>query len=140
MDESKLREIFEHAVATEERDFGTFFLFKFLDFDIAFPDDTCVVAFEVRDYMLNPQGSLHGGVAALALDVSAGHLIHCVTGQGGATLEMKISYVRPAMPGPVRCTGRFLKRGRSISAMESRMTGEGGKLLAMATSTWQMPR
>jgi len=140
MDDQAAREIFERAIATQEPAFGTFFLAKFLGFDVSYPDDTCVVGFQVRDYMFNPQGSLHGGIAAVALDVSMGHLIHHVTGRPGITLEMKIQYMRPAVPGPVRCTGRFLRRGRAISAMESRMTDADGKLLSMATSTWQMPR
>ena len=90
--------------------------------------------------MFNPQGSMHGGLMGVGLDVSMGHLIHHVTGKPGITLDMRIQFMRPAMPGRVRCTGRFLKRGRAISAMESRMTNEAGKLLAMATATWQMPK
>lgn len=139
MDEDAAREMFETALATQEPAFGTFFLVRFLGFDITFEDETCTVAFEVRDYMFNPQGSLHGGIAAVALDVSMGHLIHHVMGEGGLTLEMKIQYMRPARPGPVRCVGRFLKRGRSLSSMESRMTDAEGKLLSMATATWKMP-
>ncbi len=139
MDEKAAREAFEHALATQEPAFGTFFLAKFLGFEITYPDDTCRVAFSVRDYMFNPQGSLHGGIAASALDVSMGHLIHHVTGKPGLTLEMKVQYMRPARPGPVVCTGRFLKQGRSISPMEARMTDLDGKLLAMATATWHMP-
>lgn len=142
MDETTAREIFEHAIATQEPAFGTFFFAKFLGFGISFDDaeEACFVDFTVHDYMFNPQGSLHGGIIAVALDVSMGHLIHHVTGKGGITLEMKVQYMRPAMPGAVRCTGRFLKKGRSISQMEGRMTGAEGKLLAMATSTWQMPK
>ena len=139
MDDTTARAMFEEALAAQEPAFGRFFLAKFLGFDISFEDQICIVAFEVRDYMSNPQGSLHGGITAVALDVSMGHLIHHVCGEGGLTLEMKIQYMRPARPGPVRCTGRFLKRGRSLSAMESRMTDTEGKLLSMATATWKMP-
>ena len=139
MDEETARRTFEEALETQEPAFGRFFLAKFLGFDISFADEACTVAFEVRDYVLNPQGSLHGGIAAVALDVSMGHLIHHVTGEPGLTLEMKVQYMRPAAPGPVRCVGRFLKRGRSVSAMESRMAGAEGKLLSMATATWKMP-
>jgi uncharacterized protein (TIGR00369 family) len=139
MDAAAARAAFETALATQAPGFGTFFLARFMGFDITYPDDACVVAFTVREDMLNPQGSLHGGLAAVALDVSMGHLIHHATGRAGLTLEMKVSYLRPAMPGPVQATGRFLKRGRSISAMESRMIGPEGKLLSMATATWKMP-
>lgn len=140
MDDQATRAAFEHALATQHPGFGTFFLARFLGFEIAYPGEVCEVAFAVREDMLNPQGSLHGGIIAAALDVSMGHLINRVTGGPGLTLEMKVSYMRPAMPGRVVCTGAFLKQGRSISAMEARMTGEDGKLRAMATATWHMPR
>lgn len=139
MDEATARQMFESALAAQEPTFGKFFLARFLGFDISFEEESCVVAFTVRDYMFNPQGSLHGGISAVALDVSMGHLIHHATGEAGLTLEMKIQYMRPARPGPVRCVGRFLKRGRTLSAMESRMLDGEDRLLAMATATWKMP-
>lgn len=140
MNEAAARAAFEEALATHAPGFGTFFLARLLGFEITFPGETCVVSFEVKDFMFNPQGSLHGGLAASALDVSMGHLIHHTTGKAGLTLEMKVTFMRPAMPGRVACTGRFLRRGRSISAMESRMTDADDRLLSMATATWQMPR
>jgi uncharacterized protein (TIGR00369 family) len=139
MDEAAARAMFETALAEQAPEFGRFFLAKFLGFEISYPEDVCLVAFTVRDYMFNPQGSLHGGLAAVALDVSMGHLIHHAAGAPGLTLEMKVQYLRPARAGPVRCVGRFLKRGRTLSAMESRMSDEDGKLLAAATATWKMP-
>jgi uncharacterized protein (TIGR00369 family) len=97
------------------------------------------VAFTVHDFMFNPQGSLHGGVIATALDISMGHLIKHVTGRPGITLEMKTQYLRPAKAGRVTCEGRFLRGGRTVAHLESRMTAEDGKLVAAATSTWQLP-
>jgi len=92
----------------------------------------------VTEMVKNPQGSLHGGVMASAMDISMGHLIAKVAGPG-ATIEMKIQFMRPVMVGPVTCEGRFTKRGRSMSFMESRVTGPDGKLAALATATWKMP-
>lgn len=140
MDENAVKAAFGTALATQRPAFGSFFLAKLLGFEISYPEETCVVEFTIHDFMFNPQGSVHGGVIALACDVSMGHLINHVTGRGGITLEMKTQYLRPATSGRVRCTGRFLKKGRSVSYMESRMTDAEGKLLAMATATWQMPQ
>jgi uncharacterized protein (TIGR00369 family) len=141
MDETAARQAFDTALATHKPAFETFFLARLLGLEISYPDDRCVVELPVRDFLFNPQGSLHGGVIAIALDISMGHLIHHSTaGRAGITLEMKVQYLRPATEGCVRCEGRFLRRGRSISYMESRMTGPDGRLLAMATATWQMPR
>jgi acyl-CoA thioesterase len=138
VDEDIAREAFEEAMRTHRPDFGTFFLAKLFGLKISYTDETCVVEVPIRDFMFNPQGSLHGGVIAFALDVSMGHLLKRTMGRPGITLEMKTQYLRPALSGTVRCEGRFLRRGRSINYLESRMTDEEGKLLAMATSTWQL--
>ena len=138
MDEDAARLAFEEALRTQRPDFGTFFLAKLFGLEISYTDDSCIVELPVREFMFNPQGSLHGGVIAFALDVSMGHLIKRTIGRPGITLEMKTQYLRPAASGRVRCEGRFLRRGRSVNYLESRMTGEDGKLLAVATSTWQL--
>ena len=138
MDETAAREAFDEALRTHRPDFGTFFLARLFGLAISYTDETCVVEVPVRDFMFNPQGSLHGGVIAFALDVSMGHLIRRTIGRPGITLEMKTQYLRPALSGTVRCEGRFLRRGRTINYMESRMTDADGKLLAVATSTWQL--
>ncbi len=138
MDEDAARLAFETALRTHRPDFETFFLAPLFGLEISYTDETCIVEIAVRDFMFNPQGSLHGGVIAFALDVSMGHLIKRSVGRPGLTLEMKTQYMRPAVSGRVRCEGRFLKRGRSINYLESRMTDESGKLVAIATSTWQL--
>jgi acyl-CoA thioesterase len=138
VDEDAARRAFEDARRTRRPDFGTFFLARFFGLDISYTDDACIVQVPVRDFMFNPQGSLHGGVIAFALDVSMGHLVKHTHGRAGITLEMKTQYLRPALSGRVRCEGRFLRPGRSINYLESRMTAEDGKLLALATSTWHL--
>ena len=138
MDEDAAREAFEEALRTHRPDFGTFFLARLFGLEISYTDDTCLVEVPVRDFMFNPQGSLHGGVIAMALDISMGHLIKHSVGRPGITLEMKTQYLRPATSGRVRCEGRFLRRGRTINYLEARMTDADGKLLALATSTWQL--
>ncbi len=138
MDEQAARQAFEAALESYRPEFGRFFLARFLGLEISYADEVCVVEIDVKDFMFNPQGSLHGGVIAFALDVSMGHLIKRSIGRAGITLEMKTQYLRSAGVGRVRCEGRFLKKGRSIVSLESRMTNAEGKLAAVATSTWQL--
>lgn len=140
MDEQAARAAFDKAIATHKPAFETFFLAKFFGLEISYTDDACIVEIPVGDFMFNPQGSLHGGVIAFALDIAMGHLIKHQTGGAGLTLEMKTQYLRPAPTGRARCEGRFLKKGRRISYMEARMTDEAGKLVAVATATWHMPQ
>jgi acyl-coenzyme A thioesterase PaaI-like protein len=46
--------------------------------------------------------------------------------------------MRPVKEGTVTVEGRFIKRGRNLSFMESRLSGSDGKLAALATATWKM--
>lgn len=145
--EQAARAHFETALGDHEQAFEKFFLARFLDLSFEYlpldaPDankDLCRVTFPVNEMIMNPQGSLHGGAMATAMDISMGHLVNKVAGPG-ATIEMKIQYMRPVTEGVVTCEGRFIRRGRSLSFMESRLSGHDGKLAALATATWKMPR
>ena len=139
MDEKSAREAFETAFATQKPVFGEFFLARLLGLDISYPGENCVIEFEVKDFMFNPQGVLHGGVTAFVLDVSMGHLVNHSAGAPGATLEMKTQYLRAVSPGLLRCEARFLKKGRRIGFLESHMSDSSGNLLASATATFNMP-
>ena len=109
INEAVAREAFERAIAEHTQEFGRYFLARLLGLEISHPDDdTCVVEFEVHDFMFNPQGSLHGGLIATVLDVSMGHLLQKSIGPG-MTLEMKTQFLRPAGVGRLRAEGRFLK-------------------------------
>ncbi|MBL8383758.1 MAG: PaaI family thioesterase [Burkholderiales bacterium] len=138
VDHAAARAAFERALAEDAREFGNFFLSRFLGLAVTYPDDdTCVVELDVHDYMFNPQGSLHGGVIATVLDISMGHLLNRRVGTG-MTLQMETKFLRPARAGRIRAEGRFLKKGRSINYLETRLTDAGGALLAVANSTWQL--
>ena len=137
---------FEAALDSHEQIFENFFYAKFLGLEFEYlpleaadPEkDICRIRFAVTEMILNPQGSLHGGAMASVMDISMGHLVKKIAGPG-TTIEMKIQYLRPAFIGTATCEGRFIKRGRSLSFMESRLWGPDGKLAAQATATWKMP-
>jgi uncharacterized protein (TIGR00369 family) len=93
----------------------------------------------VKDFMHNPQGGLHGGVIAFVLDISMGHLLYRRSGPG-ATLEMKVQYLSVARAGRLTCTARFLRHGKSISALRSELVDANGEMIAYATSTWKSLR
>lgn len=135
MDTSLVRSRFETAVAEHAPGFERFFLARFFDLRISYGDETCRVEIPVADYMANPQGSLHGGVISLAMDVSMGHLCNRFLSVA-VTLEMKTQYLR-AVTGPCWCEGRFLKKGRQVVYLESRLYDESERLCAVATSTWR---
>jgi uncharacterized protein (TIGR00369 family) len=139
VNEAHARQAFENALATHRQDFGEFFLARLFGLQFEYPGDACRVSFELRDYMFNPQGSLHGGIIAFVLDISMGHLLNRTLG-AGTTLEMKVQYIKAAREGRLTATGRFLRQGRGISYLRAEMTDESGDLVAFATSTWKLLR
>lgn len=146
IDVVEARKRLDHALDDHEQAFERFFFARFLGLSFTYlPEaagdldkDVCRVTFAVTDMLKNPQGVLHGGVMASAMDISMGHLVAKVAGPG-ATIEMKVQFMRPVAQGLVTCEGRFTKRGRAISFMESHLYEADGKLAAHATATWKMP-
>jgi uncharacterized protein (TIGR00369 family) len=139
VNEAVAREAFEQAMATHNQDFGEFFLIRFYGMEVEYTDEECRISFEVKDYMHNPQGGLHGGVIAFVLDISMGHLLYRRSGPG-ATLEMKVQYLTVARSGRVTCTARFLRHGKSISALRAELVDADGEMVAYGTSTWKSLR
>lgn len=140
MDEISARKAFEAALDTQRPDFESFFLARFLGLSFTYSDDTCRIDFPIHDFMFNPQGTLHGGVAAFVLDVAMGHLLKHATGAPGATLEMKVQYLSALRPPGAACEARFLRKGQRIAFLEARIWDHDGNLAAAGTSTWRIGR
>jgi uncharacterized protein (TIGR00369 family) len=51
------------------------------------------------------------------------------------TLELKVSFLRPARPGPLRGIGRVLRWGKTIAFTEGELYDPEGLLIAKATAT-----
>lgn len=137
MDNSQAQAIFEAAAAEGRHEFGSFFLSRLFGMTVTYEAEACLVAFDVKPFMFNPQGSLHGGVLATALDISMGHLLKQHFG-AGATLEMKVQYFAPVRSGLVTCRAAFLKKGRKTFFVQSSAHDSAGDSIAHATSTWKL--
>jgi uncharacterized protein (TIGR00369 family) len=131
------REMLARAAGSEAQEFGSFFLSRLLGFDVTYETGKCIVSFEAVPPLSNPQGTLHGGILATAMDISMGHLLHHVEG-AGATLEMKVQFLAAVTAGTVRCEGSFLRRGRRLSFLQSHAYRADGELAAHATATWML--
>ncbi len=96
------------------------------------------VAFTARaDLLCNPMGQIQGGYVCAMLDeaMSVAGLITSGMTHVVPTLEMKTSFLRPAMPGSLRAVGRVIKWGRTICFTEGELYDGEGRLLAKATGT-----
>ena len=98
-----------------------------------------VFAVEPAEWMYNPIGSVHGGIAATLLDSCMGCAIHSTlpAGVGYATSDLQIRYSRGITvdSGRVLAEGSVVHAGRRLATAEGRLTEEAtGKLLAHATT------
>ncbi len=136
MNRDDAQQILETAVGDGSQEFGSFFLSRLFGMNVSYEGESCIVSFEVKPFQYNPQGSLHGGVLATALDISMGHLLKHHFG-AGATLEMKVQYFAAVRSGVVTCRAAFLKKGRKIFFLQSLAQDGAGATVAHATSTWK---
>ena len=96
------------------------------------------IAFDARAEMLgNPMGQVQGGMVCAMLDeaMSVSVLVASKMTCVSPTLEMKTSFLRPALPGRLLAIGRVLKWGKTIAFTEGELYDADGRLLAKASGT-----
>ncbi|RZI84954.1 MAG: PaaI family thioesterase [Microbacterium sp.] len=102
-------------------------------------DGTATFQLSPDERMLNPLGTIHGGIAATLLDSAMGCAVHTTLapGVGYTTGQLNVHYLRAMKPGmgPVFATGTVLHRGRKQSTAEGKLFSADGKLLAHGTTT-----
>jgi uncharacterized protein (TIGR00369 family) len=94
---------------------------------------------------LNPLGTVHGGVLTTLLDSAMGCAVHTTLPAGVmyTTLELKVNFVRPALPGgaTLRAVGTVVHAGATVALAEAQiLDAASGKLIAHATSTCLIKR
>jgi len=98
-----------------------------------------VFAMKPAEWMYNPLGSVHGGIAAAILDSCMGCAVHTTLepGVGFTTADLQLRYIRAMSEatGPVLAEGRIVHRGRRTATAEGRLFTESEeKLIAHATT------
>ena len=100
------------------------------------------VQFEATRDFLNPMGNIQGGILAAMLDDTLGPALATTfeEQQFAPTLELKVSFIRPAKPGTLIGTGRVVHRGASVAFLEGELRNPAGDLVATATATARLVR
>jgi uncharacterized protein (TIGR00369 family) len=93
--------------------------------------------FEGRPEFVNPAGYIQGGFLAAMLDDTMGPAMF-VYSEGRLftpTIEMHVSFLAPARPGPLYGEGQVVQAGKSIAFLEGRLMDLSGTVIARATAT-----
>lgn len=93
--------------------------------------------FVARPEWANGRGDVQGGCVAAMLDavLGAAGISHLPAQKSVATVEMKISYMRPTPVAVLYGVGRVLHQGGSTVFVAGELLDTEGELLAAATST-----
>lgn len=95
------------------------------------------IGFEARPEFVNPAGAIQGGFLAAMLDDTMGPAVFAAT-EGAlytATIDMTVSYLKPARIGPLFGEGQVLQLGRTVAFIEARLMDGDGAVVARATSS-----
>ncbi|MCL4183453.1 MAG: PaaI family thioesterase [Burkholderiaceae bacterium] len=133
-DGAAARHALEQALANYSQVPGRFFLASFLGLEVSYPDETCVIEFEAREYLQNPAGALQGGVLATVLDIAMAHLVFHLAGPA-TTVDLGVQYHRAVRDGSLRCVAGTAHRGKTLWALNAGVWTEDRTLVASGAST-----
>jgi uncharacterized protein (TIGR00369 family) len=78
----------------------------------------------------------HGGVLAALIDLGADWAMVRKTGRGVPTIDLRVDYHSPAMPGDLTIRGKVVRMGSQFSTAEAQIFDAQGKLLASGRGTY----
>ena len=100
--------------------------------------DGAAVELVATEQHLNPHGTVHGGAIATLVDTAMGAAVRRVdTGdEAPVTIEMKVTYLQPAMPGRLRAEATIRRRGHRIVIAEVDVVDADGEAVAHGIGTF----
>lgn len=112
---------------------------RFISCDFA--EKTACFAFDVREWELNPEGGLHGGIIVTGFDVSFGLLCHYFAKQHMvSTVNITTTFLKPIRPDDtVNYHVKITSLGRTLISLTAEARLDRDNILAAtATSTFMI--
>ena len=103
---------------------------------VSFGPGTMVAEIDVRDDLLTPFGTLHGGVISALADHVLGSVMYPVMerGQWAATTEFKLNLLRPVREGVLQASAEIISMSRRMAVVRIDITN-GDRLAGAAQGT-----
>ena len=90
-----------------------------------------------EEWVVNPERRYtHGGVLAALVDLAADWAMIKKLGRPVPTIDLRVDFHSPAMPGDLKCRGKIVKVGNQFSSSESFVFDASGTLLASGRGTY----
>ena len=109
-----------------------------LNFDIHVNDDETVdVTMQVDERHHNPMGTVHGGMACVIADAAMGLTFSRTLepNQTFATVELKVSFIRPVIKTTLRAEGKLVKRGSRVGFLDCEIFDHRRRIVGTGSCT-----
>ena len=112
---------------------------RWLNFSVVKADENGI---EVKaawreEWVVNPDRRYtHGGILCAIIDVAADYAIAARLGRPVPTIDLRIDYHKPAMPGDLTARARIVRLGSQFSTAEALLYDKDGELVASGRGTY----
>ncbi len=107
---------------------------------IRFEEGDVLLKLEMKEELLNTNGTMHGGVYASLLDFVQSMHLRSVTKTRCVTTSLNVLYAAPVMSGTVYAEAEIISKGYKTAFVEAVLKDETGKLVSKGTGTFKLIR
>ncbi|KAB2328357.1 PaaI family thioesterase [Cytobacillus depressus] len=107
---------------------------------VHFEENNVVLKLNIKEYLLNANGSLHGGVHATMIDTILGMVIRSVTKTKITTTSLTIHYLSSLSDGEIFAEAKILKQGYKNVFAEGEIKDLNGNIIAKGIGTFKLIR
>ena len=99
-----------------------------------------IIHYRARMDMCHSGGIVQGGFVTGWIDAAMAHVVMAQSKDAAnpLSLEIKVSFLKPATPGLIIAEAWIERRGKSIAFLEGLIRNEQGEVLARASSTMRL--
>jgi uncharacterized protein (TIGR00369 family) len=110
--------------------------------DYATEPPTLRMAFEIGHALCHSVDIVQGGIVTAMLDASMAHVVLATEPgvAGVASIDIHVSFLRPARAGGFTAVASYLKNGRTVAFLKAELFNATGVLVAAATSSAHLSR
>jgi uncharacterized protein (TIGR00369 family) len=107
---------------------------------IRFEEGKVTIKLNIEEYLLNVNGTLHGGVHATMLDTILGMVTRSVTKAKVVTTNLTVHYLASISGGEIFAEAKVLQQGYKLAFTEGEIKDPKGNTIAKGIGTFKLIR
>jgi uncharacterized protein (TIGR00369 family) len=107
---------------------------------IQFEEGKVTIKLNIEEYLLNVNGTLHGGVHATMLDTILGMVTRSVTKAKVVTTNLTVHYLASISGGEIFAEAKVLQEGHKLAFTEGEIKDTKGNTIAKGIGTFKLIR